>query len=364
MNRRTLLLGAGVTAAAGTGLYLAARGPDYSRVVAPIRAEMSARSTADMRYLVHHAVLAANSHNTQPWRFKTGQRHIEIAADKARATPVVDPDDHHLFASLGAAVENLSLAASAAGAQADTVFVSASDGLRVDLEPSGAAGDPLFAAIRRRQCTRADYDGRAVAAPDLSRLEKAAAVEGCRVILVTEKSAIEKILDLIVAANTAQIEDPAFVAELKSWIRFNAASSAATGDGLYAACSGNPTLPNWLGNALLPYVLTADSENAKCVSQVRSSAGFAIFVSDADDPAHWAQAGRSYQRFALQATLLGMKHAFLNQPVEVARFRPQLAKLLGIGEQRPDLIVRFGYGPDMPYSMRRPVADVMAPLAG
>lgn len=359
MNRRTMVAGAGATVAVGTGLYLAGRGPDYAKVVAPIRAEMAARNNADMHYLVHHAVLAANSHNTQPWRFLTGERYIEITPDKTRATPVVDPDDHHLFASLGCALENLSIAAAAAGAQAEASFVSESAGLRIDLEPRQAHVDPRYAAIRRRQCTRANFDGRRVDPAILAQLEKAAAVPGCSVQLVTDKAAMDKILGLIVAANTAQIEDPAFVTELKSWIRFNAASAAATGDGLYAACSGNPTLPSWLGKMLLPYVLTAESENAKCISQVRSSAGLAIFVSDSDDPEHWVQAGRSYQRFALEATLLGLKHAFLNQPVEVVRFRPQLAALLGISGQRPDLIVRFGYGPDMPFSMRRPVAAVM-----
>lgn len=173
---------------------------------------------------------------------------------------------------------------------------------------------------------------------------------------------MEKVLDLIVAANSAQIADPAFMRELQSWVRFSAASAVATGDGLYAACSGNPALPSWLGNRLFEWVVTAESENAKCIGQIRSSAGIAIFVSDENDPAHWVQAGRSYQRFALQATLLGIKHAFLNQPVEVAAFRPQLADLLGIGTKRPDLVVRFGYGPDMPMSMRRPIADVMTAL--
>mgnify|MGYP003146510294 FL=1 len=188
------------------------------------------------------------------------------------------------------------------------------------------------------------------------------AVPGCRVSLLTEKPVMEKVLDLIVAANSAQIDDPAFMRELKSWIRFNAASAVATGDGLYAACSGNPTLPTWLGTRLFDRVVTAEGENAKCISQIRSAAGIAIFVSDANDPAHWVQAGRSYQRFALQATLLGIKHAFLNQPVEVAAFRPQLASLLGVGDKRPDLVVRFGYGPDMPMSMRRPLTDVMTAL--
>lgn len=362
MNRRNLLLGATATAAAGTGLYLAGPGPDYSQASASLRAEMAARSDADMRYLVHHAVLAANSHNTQPWLFSTGERHLEIAPDLRRETPIVDPDHHHLFASLGCAAENLSLAALAAGAQANIAFVSAAAGLRVDLERTRAVPDPLFAAIRSRQCTRVDYNGRASEVAQLASLEKAAAVRGCHVMLITKKPVMDNVLDLIVAANSAQIADGTFMRELKSWMRFNAASAVATGDGLYSACTGNPTLPNWLGNALFERVVTAESENAKCVSQVRSSAGLAVFVSDDNDPAHWVQAGRSYQRFALQATQLGLKHAFLNQPVEVAAFRSQLASLLGIGDKRPDLVVRFGYGPTMPMAMRRPIADVMTAL--
>jgi len=362
MSRRRFLFGAGATAVIGTGVYFAGRGSPYPQAVIPVRAEMAPRSDADMRYLVHHSVLAANSHNTQPWLFRTGERHLEIAPDRRRETPVVDPDNHHLFASLGCAAENLSLAALAAGARANIDFVSDTAGLRVDLERTSLSKEPLFAAIRNRQCTRADYDGRVIGSTDIALIEQAAAVPGCQVMLITEKPVMEKVLDLIVAANSAQIGDPAFMRELKSWIRFNAASAAATGDGLYTACTGNPALPSWIGNALFERVVTAKSENAKCVSQIRSSAGLAIFISEKNDPAHWVQAGRSYQRFALQATLLGMKHAFLNQPVEVARFRPQLAGLLGIGDKRPDLVVRFGYGPDMPKSMRRPIADVMTAI--
>lgn len=362
MNRRHLLLGATATAAVGGGLYLAGSSPSYLQAVAPARSPMLAKSYADMRYLVHHAVLAANSHNTQPWLFRTAERHLVIEPDRRRETPVVDPDGHHLFASLGCAVENLTLAALAAGARANMALGPVTAGLRIDLEPTSPEQDPLFAAIRSRQCTRADYDGRNVDTASLSLLEQTAAVPDCRVILITEKLLMEKILDLIIAANSAQIGDPAFMRELKSWIRFNAASAVSSGDGLYSACSGNPSLPSWLGNALFDRVVTAEGENAKCVSQIRSSSGIAIFVSEQNDPAHWVQAGRSYQRFALQATLLGMKHAFLNQPVEVAEFRPQLAALLGIGDKRPDLVVRFGYGPVMPMSMRRPIADVMNSL--
>jgi hypothetical protein len=54
-----------------------------------------------------------------------------------------------------------------------------------------------------------------------------------------------------------------------------------------------------------------------------------------------------------------MKHAFLNQPVEVASLRPELARLVGLPGRRPDIVMRFGYGPALPYSLRRPVAAVL-----
>jgi hypothetical protein len=92
---------------------------------------------------------------------------------------------------------------------------------------------------------------------------------------------------------------------------------------------------------------------------VRSSAGIAIFVADDANPAHWVEVGRSYERFALQSTALGIRNEFLNQPVDVSTLRPQFAAFLGIGNRRPDLVVRFGRGNKLPSSLRRPVQSVL-----
>jgi len=315
----------------------------------------------ELDFLVHHATLAANSHNTQPWLFSGGAEQVTIRPDFSRATPAVDPDNHHLYASLGCAAENLSLAASAAGRSSAIEFMGGQNEVRVNLGGTGASTDPLFEPIVDRQCTRSLYDGRQVPVDDLTAMTEAAKVAGCSVLLITDRPRMEQVLELIVAANTDQIADPAFVAELKHWLRFNPAEAISHRDGLYSACSGNPTLPSWIANPAFGLVFTADAENAKCVDQVRSSAGFAMFVTDRNDPEHWVQAGRSYQRFALAATARGVKHAFLNQPVEVARYRPELAALLGIGDRRPDLVVRFGYASPMPRSLRRPVGEVIVP---
>ena len=84
-----------------------------------------------------------------------------------------------------------------------------------------------------------------------------------------------------------------------------------------------------------------------------------MFSGQREDREHWVQAGRACQRFALQATALGLKHAFINQPVEVLALRPELASLIGLTGRRPDIVMRFGCGPLLPYLPRRPVAAVM-----
>lgn len=75
--------------------------------------------------------------------------------------------------------------------------------------------------------------------------------------------------------------------------------------------------------------------------------------------AHWIEAGRCYQRLALQAAALDLRTAFINQPVEVPALRSQFATFLGIGDRRPDLVMRIGRGPEMPRSLRRPVEQVL-----
>jgi hypothetical protein len=154
--------------------------------------------------------------------------------------------------------------------------------------------------------------------------------------------------------------DPAFVAELKQWIRFNESDAISTGDGLFAAASGNPSLPAWLGSRLFSAFFTEKAENEKYARQLRSSAGVAVLTGARPEPASWFEVGRVYQRFALQATLLDVRNAFVNQPVEVAAVRTQFANWLGRRERRPDLVLRFGAGPVLPYSFRRPIAQVLA----
>jgi len=259
-----------------------------------------------MRELVRCATLAANSHNTQPWKFALSPAAIAIRPDFTRRTPAVDPDDHHLWVSLGCATENLVLAAAALGKRAH-VGVGPRE-VRVALENAAPVGSALVDSIFERQCTRAEYDAQPLPNDTLDELERAAARRGVNVLLLTERAKIEGVLEHVIQGNSAQMRDTAFVQELKDWIRFSEAEAVATADGLFARSSENPTLPRWLGKRLFSLFFTKKSENDKYAKQLRSS---------------------------------------------------QFAQWLGLGSLLPDLIARFGRGPLLPHSLRRPVAQVI-----
>jgi hypothetical protein len=334
-----------------------------SAAAAPISYQEAARaaraplqSAPRDRELVRFATLAANSHNTQPWIFTARAHEIMIAPDYTRRCPAVDPDDHHLFVSLGCAAENLVLAASLLGLRASPVIDG--DRIVIGLDAAPPVKSALADAITSRQCTRAAFDGKPVAAEALRQLDNACREPGVSTILMTDRAGVAKVADYVLEGNSAQMRDKAFMDELVSWMRFSDADAVATMDGLFARASGNPAWPAWIARPLLRFVFTENGENRKYREQIDSSAGIAVLAADASDKAHWISVGRACQRFALQATALGLKYAFINQPVEVAALRPQFATAVGLGARRPDIVMRFGTGPDLPKSLRRPPEQV------
>lgn len=338
---------------------------NYEQVVASLWRHgngQTADHVARLNELIRYATLAPSGHNTQCWRFRATDEAIAILPDLSRRTPVVDPDDHHLYVSLGCAAENLSLAARAFGMQGEVTFHAEGAGeVHVTLTPCQPERSPLFEAIPARQCTRSDYNGLPVTDQELYLLQGAGTGNGVSISLLTERPAIEQVLGFVLQASSRQIANRAFRQELEAWIRFGEHEALEAGDGLFARAMGSPATPRWLGRWLFRALFRQGIENAKVARQVRSSAGIAVFISQADDKAHWVEAGRCYQRFALQATALGICNAFINQPVEETGVRPAFAEALGIVGGRPDLVVRFGRGKAMPRSLRRPVEAVLVP---
>jgi hypothetical protein len=189
-------------------------------------------AAGDYVNLVQLATLAASSHNTQPWRFELKPGRIVILPDFSRRCPAVDPDDHHLFASLGCAAENLLLAARAAGLAGHPSYDVARSLLSVELESATPERCQRFEAIALRQCSRARYDGSSLSVSELRALEAAGSGPGVGISLIADESRKEQVAEYVAAGNRAQFADPHWAREMRKWIRFNAREAASKRDGL------------------------------------------------------------------------------------------------------------------------------------
>ena len=332
---------------------------DFDHTATQQRAALTATARDDQQ-LIRCATLAASSHNTQPWTFEIAPDAITIRPDLTRRCSVVDPDDAHLFKSLGCATENLVQAAAAQGLATDVRFDVTGDAVIVDLQPSASTSSTeLFEAIGSRQCTRLAFDATPVDPDDVTRLESAGTGAGVRTVAITDRAVVAAIGDLVAQGNEIQLTDRAFRGELLSWIRFNPAAALRSGDGLAGRCAGNPQLPTWLGRLIAPAVIRAGPQAERDTAHITSSAGIAVVITERNDKPAWVEAGRAFERFALQATALDIRTAFVNQPLEVPSLRSRFESLLAIDGEHVQLAVRFGHGGLAPYSLRRRLDEVI-----
>ncbi len=335
---------------------------EYDQAASDMRRPGTERADGklDARELIRHATLAASSHNTQPWKFRVREDSITILPDFSRRCPVVDPDDSHLFKSLGCAAENLVHAAAAQGFSAEVRFDTGDNGVHVVLTRDATArATDLYRAIPQRQCVKSAYDGNPIEVTELEQLEKAGKGPSVRTIMLSSDAEKNAVIDYVTRGNVAQLTDPAFRNELVSWIRFNPAEAMRQGDGLAGRAGGQPALPTWLAKRIIGLVLTPEGQARTDATNIRSSAGVAVFVSSHEDKAAWVELGRAYERFALRATALNIRTAFINQPIEVRALRPQFESWLKLEGEHALLMVRFGHGPTAPFSLRRPIDDVI-----
>lgn len=357
MKRRAVLTVAGAAAVLGTaGYWRQVQAADlYTTTAAAARVPMDMTLTGLDRLaeLVRMATLAPNSHNTQGWSFTPLRDGIRIAVDPGRRTPIVDPDDHHLYVSLGAAVETFILAATAYGITATPQV--AADGAVTLTFADGATPSPILPAITLRQSHRGLYDDTVLTDADRSALVADPALR-----LIEDAPTRTALRDLTVAAHGKQMADDAYRAELKSWLRFSQGAALDARDGLFSGCSGSPALPQMLGDGLFGLLVTAEGQSEALAAQIDSAPALGLLVTDPDTALGRIETGRRLARIGLVATSQGLAMAHVNPALENADSRAEVARLLGLTSGRPSILLRLGRTVErLPYSLRRPPAETL-----
>ena len=314
----------------------------------------------DFQQLATLASRAPSGHNTQPWLFDQEGDTFIIRPDFSKALPVVDPDHRELYISLGCAAENTLLA----GGKQLTIDneqkqLTIDNGqLTIKIPKEKIVNCPLSIvnSITSRQMNRRLYNRHPIIAKSLSALTAVRPEANTNFYLWENGSEpFERLKPFIRKGNEIQMNDPAFLAELKSWIRYNKRQAEATRDGLSYAVFGAPNLPACLSKAIMGNMLKSSVQNRSDMKKLASASHVALFTTQHNTIEEWIRLGQTLQRFLLATTQEGIATAFLNQPCEVRSLAEEIRETFPIHREFPTLLLRLGYAKPMPYSLRRAI---------
>ncbi|NUS42697.1 MAG: NAD(P)H nitroreductase [Mycobacteriaceae bacterium] len=313
-----------------------------------------------VRTAVAMAVLAPSVHNTQPWRWRIGDRSIHLYTDPARTLPYTDPDQRDLLLSCGLALHHLRIAFAALGWSAvvhrlpnpkDPDHLAA-----IELVPHRPTGSDvsLSAAIAQRRTDRRRYSSWPVPPGHLALVQERAAALGA-VVRRIEPAVYGDVVDAIRTAADRHAADPDYRHELSMW-----SGKHSSPDGVPARNTPrrNPAdeLPGreFVGPALVDGTQSPDAAELLALGTA------------SDDRGSRLRAGEALSAALLTATNIGLATCVLTEPLEIPQLRARLhADALDDGIF-PQALIRIGWAPTsaapLPATPRRAVADVLDPF--
>lgn len=327
--------------------------------------------------VVAAGVLAANPHNTQAWRFAVTGDVIDLHSDPGRRMPLNDASAREHFAGLGCAVENMVIAAGAAGYTTTvTLFpegTAADHVARITLGTGGTGGErDLADAIPHRHTNRGPYTKDPVDLAGFAR--HSSRIPGAGVRWITDRTAMDRLGALYVEATEAITADTAQSTEAFAWFRNDRSDIDEHRDGLTLDGQGLGGLTLFAAK-LLPAQSRTDGDAfwVKATRDVHTATAAAygvITVDDVTDRVTQVNGGRLLARLHLAATALGLGFHHMNQITErIDRdhatgntdvFSARWAALLGRPASTGLLSFRIGH-PERTagLSPRRDLKDVM-----
>jgi nitroreductase len=324
-------------------------------------------------YLIEVAARAPSVHNTQPWRFKVGERAIELYAD-ARRQLGEDRTGREMLISCGAALYGLRLGIRSLGYQPemDTLGYRPEAGsfaprarqrplARVRLgraAPMTSEERKLLQAVPHRHTHRGPFEPGSLPVGLLARLQDDVAAEGATLAVIDTEAAQQKLAAILATWSRRQDLYPTSWAGIQSraetaqWTR-DARSLASDGVPAHAFPAARGRETGWLpqrdfdlgrGWGLLP----AGGSPAQVT---------AILVTSGDHEEDWLRAGQALQRLLLRAASRWVFANLQTEPLQAPDTRSLIQYSLALPGW-PQMLLQLGAARTTHPTARRPTADL------
>lgn len=322
----------------------------------------SGSKEAQLRFLLRYATLAPSHYNAQPWKFQLDSEEVKILKDASRCANIVDPQFRESTISCGAAIGMIE-AAARYFALTPCVLLPEKDQCdylaRVELHDKH---DPstqdvlLFNAIKQRQTNRGWFTDAVVPYTVIKSCQKMAKDLGVSLIFTREENLKVTFASLTAMAVRQQLSMPWFRLEFSSWLRskFSFKQDGVTGFGFFSMDLPLPfikTAMKWLNRGKQ----IGDFNKNKLVS---GSPILVAISTDLDTQESWLNTGRLLSHLSLELTAVGLSASYMNQAIQVPKFRPQVTDLFGC-KASPQLVLRIGAAQKVQWTSRIPVEDCL-----
>jgi hypothetical protein len=317
------------------------------------------------RFVTSAGVLAPSVHNTQPWRFRRGEREISIFANNERQLRVADPLGREMMISCGAALFNVRVALRYLGLVPKTRVLPDPDRPNLIGRVSWDEQVPpleyerkLYAEIARRRTHRGGFDPAPLPAALLGALPQEAIRENATLTLVSGNRRVASALAAVVEAGDCALRlNGARAREEAHWAP---GPGSHRQDGVpptaYPA-QREPTEPDFGGRDFAHghgWGLPPSSETPPA----RSAGVVGLLTTSVDHPSDWIHAGQALQRVLLTASSCHVAAALHSQPLEIPLLREFIRVHLA-ARAYPQMVLRLGTTGENAMSVRRPVAEVL-----
>lgn len=313
--------------------------------------------------ILRYASLAPSGHNSQPWQVTVhSQNDLTISADPKRRLPAVDPQNREVMLSLGAFLENLTLAAEAKGYAVSSEVIAQSptdlDIIRVRLKQGTPNGYPLE-RLTGRMTVKHGYRRDELKADVIQEL--AVPFDGHLHYYPRDDWHAKCIREGAVESMRIQLTRVDAQREMVEWVRLNRESALKHRDGLTTEGMEITGFKGWFVRHFLGpedfMKPSALDQTLKITAQLATEGGgWFIITSKGSTVADLIDTGRRFERMALMAREHNVAIQPMTQWLEEETGRKQISENHD-ASIIPQFVLRVGYldrYPD-PVSLRRPV---------
>lgn len=349
---------------------------------------LDAKETSSDSILMHaiaYGIMAANAHNTQPWKFRIAtENELFLYVDEKRLLLQTDPSTRQIHISQGTFLEQLQIAALAKGYLANiTLFPEGKYPIeKVGKKPvayiklerlkQASSPSPLYEMIPIRATNRSEYMGPAISSSEWKSITELVGTSYSQFHFHNLAENIQPFVKLFSQAYTIEANTFAKNEESRIWFRYNDEEIYTKRDGI--SLRGN-ALSGWKYWFVSTFILQPGQKAWHEKSNVDagieifnnalgSSKALGFLQTKENELEDWVLCGRDYSRLQLAVCKLGLvlqpMSQILQEYPEMDRLRKEFEEMVGVQKkEKVQMIVRLGRSDYNFVSPRRKPSSMM-----